>query len=567
MPENPVKLQTFNLDNRLNAIDAALDRLKEQRIIPRIWIKDWSVWASDPTEIADRLGWLNAPEEASRNEPEYTAFADKVRRDGFRQALLLGMGGSSLAPGVFGAVFKTKRGFLDLQTLDSTDPAAVLRAKASVPPKKTVFIVSSKSGTTIETLSFLKYFYNESLVTSGDRTAGARFAAITDPGTPLEKTARENGFLAVFHGNPEIGGRFSALSAFGLVPAALKGIDLKKLLKSAGWAASLCRIEDDPRRNFGAYLGTILAVLAQEGMDKITIISSPGLRRLADWLEQLIAESTGKRGLGILPVIETDAGLSGAYGPDRVFVSLELEGDDSVVHSARPLRVSGFPLITVGLKTTHELGSQFFLWEFAAAVAGFHLGINPFDQPDVEAAKKKTQEFLTIFKERGALPQEKPKLLEKGIGIFSDLTTLSLKDYLKAFLGLARPGDYFSILAFLDPTPETAASLDQIAGKLRARTRNTVTWGFGPRFLHSTGQLHKGDSGKGLYIQLTAGDAKDVPIPDSLGTNRSSLTFGVLKAAQARGDYEALKSLGRRILRLHLNTDALRGLAQVAAML
>jgi len=204
MPENPVKLQTFNLDNRLNAIDAALDRLKEQRIIPRIWIKDWSVWASDPTEIADRLGWLNAPEEASRNEPEYTAFADKVRRDGFRQALLLGMGGSSLAPGVFGAVFKTKRGFLDLQTLDSTDPAAVLRAKASVPPKKTVFIVSSKSGTTIETLSFLKYFYNESLVTSGDRTAGARFAAITDPGTPLEKTARENGFLAVFHGNPEI---------------------------------------------------------------------------------------------------------------------------------------------------------------------------------------------------------------------------------------------------------------------------------------------------------------------------------------------------------------------------
>lgn len=567
MTQDIVRLETYNLGRYGSAVESALDMLMEQRTIDRIWAKDWTVWKPEPREIADRLGWLTAPGDAENEAREFTAFTEKVRRAGFRHALLLGMGGSSLAPEVLGTTFKTKRGFLDLRILDSTDPAAVLRAKASLPLVKTLFIVSSKSGTTVETLSFLNYFFNEILETAGKRSAGSHFVAITDPGTPLEDTARHHHFRAAFKGKPEIGGRFSALSAFGLVPAVLKGIDIRELLRSAGQAAELCRISDDPCRNPGARLGTVLAVLAMNGLDKATFISSPRLRSFGVWLEQLIAESTGKDGRGILPVLETEAGLSGSYGPDRIFVSLELEGDETGKPAGQGLQESGYPLISIKIKNINELGSQFFLWEFATAVAGYHLGINPFDQPDVDAAKKKAQEFLKIYRESGALPPDKPKLMEKGIGIFSDLTALSLKDFLKVFLRQAQPGDYVSIQAFLDPGLETAFILEQLADRLRSRTRLAVTWGLGPRFLHSTGQLHKGDAGKGLFIQITADDSEDIPIPDGPGSKHAGLTFGVLKAAQARGDLEALKSLGRRVLRLHLGKDALRGFNEIAALI
>ena len=567
MTQDIIRLETYNLGRHGSAVESALDMLMEQRTIDRIWAKDWTVWKPEPREIADRLGWLTAPWDAENEAPEFTAFAEKVRHAGFRHALLLGMGGSSLAPEVLGTTFKTKRGFLDLRILDSTDPAAVLRAKASLPLEKTLFIVSSKSGTTVETLSFLNYFFNEILESAGKRSAGSHFAAITDPGTPLEDTASRHRFRAIFQGKPEIGGRFSALSAFGLVPAVLKGIDIRELLRSAGQAAELCRISDDPCRNPGARLGTVLAVLAMNGLDKATFISSPRLRSFGVWLEQLIAESTGKDGRGILPVLETEAGLSGSYGPDRIFVSLELEGDETGKPAGQGLQESGYPLISIKIKNINELGSQFFLWEFATAVAGYHLGINPFDQPDVDAAKKKAQEFLKIYRESGSLPPDKPKLMEKGIGIFSDLTALSLKDFLKVFLRQAQPGDYVSIQAFLDPGLETAFILEQLADRLRSRTRLAVTWGLGPRFLHSTGQLHKGDAGKGLFIQITADDSEDIPIPDGPGSKHAGLTFGVLKAAQARGDLEALKSLGRRVLRLHLGKDALRGFNEIAALI
>jgi len=567
MTQDIIRLETHNLNNYRSAIETALGALREQRIIDKIWAKDWTIWKADAREISDRMGWLSAPEEAAKKSAAFAVFADKARRANFRHVLLLGMGGSSLAPEVFGKTFKTKRGFLDLHILDSTDPAAVLRTKACLPLEKTLVIVSSKSGTTVETLSLFNYFFNESLQALGKRGVGSHFAAITDPGTPLEEAAHRYRFRAAFQGDPEIGGRFSALSAFGLVPAALKGIDLAKLINSAGRVAGLCRSPNDPWQNPGAYLGTILAVLAMNGRNKATFISSPQLRSFGAWLEQLIAESTGKEGRGILPVIEMESGSNGAYAPDRNFVALELEGDGPGNPALPSLRESGCPFISIKLKDIYQLGGQFFLWEFATAVAGFHLGVNPFDQPDVDAAKKKAQEFLKIYKESGALPPDKPKLMEKGIGIFSDLTALSLKNFLKVFLSQARPGDYLAIQAFLDPGPETACILEQLAGRLRARTRLAVTWGFGPRFLHSTGQLHKGDSGQGLFIQITADDSEDLPIPDGPGAEHAGLSFSVLKAAQARGDFEALKGRGRRIIRFHLGKDALRGFNEIAALI
>jgi glucose-6-phosphate isomerase len=482
-------------------------------------------------------------------------YARRIRAKGYSRALLLGMGGSSLAPLVLADVFKTRAGYLDLGVLDLTDPAAVLGRQRRLNPEKTLFIVSSKSGTTVETNSFFRYFWNWAADRLGPKKTGGHFAAITDPGTPLEEEARSLGFSAVFAGDPEIGGRFSALSPFCIVPAELKGIPVESLLETAVAMSRQCRREPDLMANPGALLGTILGVLAEKGRDKLTLLVSPRLRSFGLWLEQLIAESTGKESKGILPVDGESPGPAETYGDDRLFVRIKESGEAAGESAARHLETAGFPMISFIVPSPSHLGSQFFLWEFATAVAGYFLGVNPFDQPDVDSAKKKTQEFVRYYLEHGSFPEEKPAFRKSGLLLYSDISAHSFGGCLERFLSSAGPGDYLAIQAFLAPTGETDNALRRLRHLLRDRTRLATTVGYGPRFLHSAGQLHKGDRGNGLFIQLTADDRHDAAIPDSPGDAGSSISFGLLKAAQARGDFEALRSKGRRIIRVHLGDD------------
>jgi len=556
-------IEAANTEEYEKSIEEALAALSKEKIIPRIWEKDWTVWKNDPREIATRLGWLTSPQTMEKDLPGITRIVQELRRKRLTHALLLGMGGSSLAPLVLATVFKTAKGYLELGILDSTDPAAVLHFRNKLNPAQTLFIVSSKSGTTVETNSFFKFFWNWIAESKGQDRAGEHFMAITDSGTPLEDLAKRFRFGSVFLGDPKIGGRFSALSSFGLVPAALKGVKIKKILMAAREMADLCREQTDLRANPGAHLGAILGILAKRGRDKLTFLLSPQLQSFGLWLEQLIAESTGKEGKGILPVEGEPMGSARAYGQDRLFVYLRERGDNSNEALVERLKKAGFPVLRMTFPGIHHLGSQFFLWEFATAVAGIFFGINPFDQPNVESAKKKTREILEIYRRKGAFPAEKPAFQANGVSLFADIQAQSLGGCLKAFLDQARPGDYASIQAFLAPQRETTAALQKLRAHLRNRTRLATTVGYGPRFLHSTGQLHKGDRGNGLFIQITADDEKDAPIPDEPGSSRSTISFGVLKAAQARGDFEALKSSGRRIIRFHVKKDAKPGLEKI----
>jgi glucose-6-phosphate isomerase/transaldolase/glucose-6-phosphate isomerase len=490
-------------------------------------------------------------------------YVRRIRRKGYTQALVLGMGGSSLAPLVLADVFKTRPGYLDLGVLDLTDPAAVLAWQKRLNPAKTLFVVSSKSGTTVETNSFFRYFWNWTADRLGPKKTGDHFAAITDPATPLEEEVRRLGFSAVFVGDPEIGGRFSALSPFCLLPALLKGIRVEVLLETAILMSAQCRREPDLMANPGALLGAIIGALAGRGRDKLTLLLSPKLRSFGLWLEQLIAESTGKEGKGIVPVDGEGAGPNGIYGDDRLFVRIKEKGESSGDAVARRLEAAGSPLVSFVIPGPFDLGSQFFLWEFATAIAGIFLGINPFDQPDVDSAKKKTQEFVHFFLEHGSLPQETPRFRKSGLSLYSEASAPSFQRALERFLSLVSPGDYLAIQAFLAPTREIETLLQRLRRRLRERTRLATTVGYGPRFLHSTGQLHKGDRGNGLFIQFTADDRHDARIPDSPGESGSSITFGLLKAAQARGDFETLRARGRRIIRLHLGKDAASGLKRL----
>ncbi|MDH7512922.1 MAG: hypothetical protein QHH14_08250 [Clostridiales bacterium] len=541
----------------------ALADLSKKRVIERIWKKDWTVWKNEPEEIANRMGWLTCPQEACKALPGIGRFVQEVKRDGYTNALLLGMGGSSLAPLVLSSTFKTKPGYLDLIVLDSTVPAAVLGVRRRLNPAKTLFIVSSKSGTTVETMSLFNLFWNWTAECLGKARTGEHFIAITDEGTPLAEEARRLRFRSLFLGDPEIGGRFSALSLFGLIPGSLKGINIPLILKSAGEMAQRCRQTADLKANPGACLGAVLGVMAKKGRDKTTFFLSPRLASLGAWLEQLIAESTGKEGKGIVPVEGEPIGPSDVYGPDRFFISIRLRGDISNENALRQLKRAGFPALSLNVPSAGHLGGQFFLWEFATAVAGHILGINPFNQPDVDLTKKKTQGFLETYRKKGILPEEKLRILDDGICLFSEARVSTLAEGMKNFLGQARPGDYIGIQAFLSPEPLTTLALQKLRALLREKTRLAVTLGYGPRFLHSTGQLHKGDSGRGLFIQITSPAFEDIPIPDGPGSLRSSLSFGVLCASQARGDHEALKSAGRRIMRIELSQEVGTGLTAI----
>ena len=477
---------------------------------------------------------------------ELVAFADEIKAAGFQQVVLLGMGGSSLAPEVYMKTFgPTVDGGLPLTVLDSTNPDQVTAVTHAITDiTTTLFIVASKSGGTIEPMSAFKYFFKQ--VSEAKDTPGQNFIAITDAGSGLEKLAAEKGFRRTFLANPNVGGRYSALTHFGLVPAALIGVDLGKLLRRARSMANACR--NHAPHNPGLQLGAILGELALLGRDKLTFFTSPKIVAFGAWAEQLVAESLGKQGVGILPVVDESIAEPGFYRDDRLFVYLRMAGDNNIVHDAMVdvLEADGYPVIRIEMDELEDLGQEFFRWEMAAAAAGAVLKINPFDQPNVEQAKQMARELMAEFEQTGALPVDAPTLDYDDIDAYGPVMGETVTEALAAFLTQYRPGDYVAIMAYLPATPEIDAALNQMRLGIRDTLHAATSVGYGPRFLHSTGQLYKGDGNKGLFIQLTHTPATDVDIPGE------KYSFGTLLAAQAQGDYHALQANGRRLMRFHI---------------
>jgi transaldolase/glucose-6-phosphate isomerase len=501
-------------------VAARLDTLDEARIPKRIWARDPTVWKDDPNtpEIRDRLGWLTVGEAMAQQVKLLKTFSDETRTE-FTRVVLCGMGGSSLAPEVLWRTFGAAPGYPSLHVLDSTDPRAVRQAERGGDLAKTLFIISSKSGTTQESDSFFRYFWER----TGKR--GSQFVAITDPGTPLEKLAGERGFRRAFLNPPDIGGRYSALSFFGLVPAALIGVEVGTLLHRAHRMAEACAAWVPTLENPAAWLGAILGEGALAGRDKATFVLSPGIASFGLWAEQLIAESTGKEGKGVLPVADEPLGLPEVYGDDRIFVSLVLAGeaDPRIEPRLAELERAGHPVVHLRLDDHYDVGQEFFRWEFATAVAGAVLGINPFDQPNVAESKANTKAVLA--KRSAPSPAASAAELER-------------------FLGGIKPGDYLAIMAYLPPTPENDRRLAAIRLRLRDRLRVATTLGYGPRFLHSTGQLHKGGPPVGHFLQIVGRAPDDLPIPGE------PFCFSELEAAQAEGDLVALRGRGRPAIRI-----------------
>ena len=537
-------LQHFEEQQHLGPLASAVRRrLKEfdaGDVVARIWSHDHTVWKPDPTEITNRLGWLTLATDLRPRIAGLPAFARQVAADGFTHAVLLGMGGSSLAPEMFARTYNRAAGALELTVLDTTHPGTIARVEASLDLDHTLFIVASKSGTTLETLSHFEYF---SAKTGG---RGSSFIAITDPGTPLEELARAKRFRHVFQNPPDLGGRYSALSLFGLVPAALIGADLDDLLFSAQEMADGCKAVP-AFENPGAWLGALMGEAALAGRDKLTFVLPASVVSFGDWVEQLVAESTGKEGKGIVPVPGEDIGPPDAYGEDRLFVSL---GD---YPGLAPLRAAGHPVVTLEFGGPKTLGAEIFRFEFATAVAGHVLGINAFDQPNVEEAKQATRAILASLQKAGVpLGQGEAGVplgqgeagSPLGQGRASELEEPDPGDAAGELQGVA-PGDYIAIQAYLDRTPETAAALQLDRLALRDGHRAATTVGFGPRFLHSTGQLHKGGPPTGVFLQVTdEGRDVDLPIPGQ------PFTFGTLIDAQALGDLQALRARRRRVVRV-----------------
>lgn len=519
----------------------ALADVRDRNIVGRIWEHDHTVWKSNPKEITNRLGWLNGPEEMLESSARINAFASDIASDGITNFVLLGMGGSSLAPEVFAKTFLSDSDNVNgrhLVIIDGTDPDFISQRTAHLDLQTTLFVVATKSGGTVETLSAFKYFFNRVSETVGPDRAGSYFVAITDPGSGLLDLADRYSFRETFVNDPNIGGRYSVISHFGLVPAALIGVDIDRLLERAASAAanaagSNCPVEGD---NHAAVVGATIGELAKAGRDKLTFVISEEISSFGDWVEQLIAESTGKEGLGILPVVGETLADPAEYGPDRVFVGLTLPNDPSFDTLFDQLAKAGHPVIEFALNDKYDLGAQFFLWEMATAVASSRLSINPFDQPNVEAAKILAKKMVAKYLETAQLPTGQLQPMEG--------------ETLDSFLAPLKPGDYISIHAYVAPTPEVDRALANLQTALRRRHRCATTIGYGPRFLHSTGQLHKGDSGNGFFIQLVSEPEHDLPIPDKAGEDRSSMTFGVLKAAQAAGDARALANADRKVIRL-----------------
>lgn len=541
-----------HLGSFAEAVETALAKMTSDKVVSRIWAHDHTVWRPDPADISNRLAWLDAPERTLAGLEDVRGFVDRVREDGYTHALLLGMGGSSLAPEVLSKSFGAAEGYLDLAVLDSTDPGAVLAHAARLDPVRTLFVVSSKSGTTVEPLSFFKYFYGRVEAAVGAEGAGDHFVAITDPGSMLASMAEDLRFRRTFLNDPNIGGRYSALSYFGMVPAAIIGADPQLLLDRAMTMACECGGGGCPERddNAGAGLGAVMGALASAGVDKLTLLLSPKIDSFGDWVEQLVAESTGKDGRGILPVVRERPGDPEDYGRDRFFVHIRMQDDDTHDETAETMRRAGFPVVVLSMNDTYDLGGQFFLWEMATAVAGHILDVQPFDQPDVEAAKVLAREMVASYKERGELKDD--ERAQWG------------PESLRQFLSAGREGDYVAIQAYLPPSTSADDALNILRARLRNKYKMATTVGYGPRFLHSTGQLHKGDAGRGLFVQLTGENAADAPIPDEAGSGKSSISFGLLETSQAIGDRKALSQAGRRVIRFHLGTDAAEDIKRLA---
>jgi transaldolase/glucose-6-phosphate isomerase len=562
-----IKRQSLALGTYGEAVETAIKQLNGEHFNARIWAHDGSLWKDHgPTiaKIENRLGWLDVLKTIDR--PRLQALQDSARNGEFDHVVLLGMGGSSLAPEVIYQTFGKQAGFPAFLMLDSTDPAAIHNIESAINLQRTLFLVSSKSGGTIETHSFYEYFYQQ----TGKN--GAQFIAITDPGSELEALAREKGFRDVFLNPADIGGRYSALSYFGMAPAALTGVDMDAMWAEAERMITACGSPIPTLLHPGIWLGAIIGALAKQGRDKVSVFSTRSLASYGNWVEQLIAESTGKEGTGALPVVGGTVGNPHDYGSDGLLIYLRVEGDEDCEEMdsrIRALREAGQPRVTLYLPDKNALAGEFFRWEYATAVAGRVLEINPFDEPNVTESKHNTSRRLDYFREHGQLPSAEPAFRSGSVSLYADeqmlrqLSELSVQhsysgddllSLVAAQINSSRHGDYFALLAYLPPTPEVSAALEDLRRRLRHATKRAVTAGFGPRYLHSTGQLHKGGPNNGIFFQITCDDPRDIPIPGE------PYSFSVLKAAQAAGDLEALRNKDRRALRLHISGDLVEGL-------
>lgn len=550
-------------------VEERLHLLDKQRFPERLWAKDASLWKSDPEiqkQIKNRLGWLTVTGAMMESAEELMDFAMSVKDSGFTHVMLLGMGGSSLCPEVCRKTFGVAAGYPDLKVLDSTDPATILKVEGSVNLKTTLFILASKSGTTIEVLSLYRYFSGR-LQAKMEGPIGEQFIAITDPGTPLEKLAREEQFRRIFLNPPDIGGRYSALSYFGLVPATIIGIDLKGFLDRAEEMVSVSLSSIPVRDNPGIRLGAILGELGGQGRDKVTFLCSPAIGSFGCWLEQLLAESTGKEGKGLVPIEGEEIGKPDVYGNDRLFIYLKIDSsqDKKLDQQVRALQEAGHPVVKIHLRDTLDLAGEFFRWEAATATAGAILGINPFDEPNVTESKEETKEILREFQMTGQLPLRSPVLEDNSIRIYA-YSKAGIKgspgDFLHLFMDQSKSHDYIAIMAYLERSDLHDLLLQRFRIIIRDRYHIATTLGYGPRFLHSTGQLHKGGPNKGLFIQITVKERKELSIPGE------SYGFSLLKQAQALGDYISLTNRGCRIIEIRLGPDPeadLRSLVDIIA--
>ncbi|HZI18441.1 MAG TPA: bifunctional transaldolase/phosoglucose isomerase [Pyrinomonadaceae bacterium] len=560
-----VERLTASLGTHTESVGAALREAEAGDVMRRLWRKDASLWKEDEEHgriISNSLGWLTVVDEMVGVEDDLMTFAGRVRERGLTHVMLCGMGGSSLAPEVLRRTFGRQEGFPELVVLDSTDPDTVAELRDDIDPAKCLFVIASKSGTTTEPLSFYRYWYAE--VGKLRENPGENFVAVTDPGTRMEADARRDGFKRIFLNPSDIGGRYSALSYFGMVPAALMGLDVSKLLDRAERVVHACSQVVPVADNPGARLGAIVGECARAGRDKLTIVADRRIESFGLWVEQLIAESTGKEGKGVVPVAGEPLGAPGLYGDDRLFVSISVGPPDAdTAAKLRALEEAGHPVVYRTLNDAYDLAEEFFLWEIATAFAGWRLGINPFDQPNVQESKDATRELLDKFKLRGRLEEQSELVSDGTLTLYADdrtraaLPSGSVYFALKAHLSQAGPGDYIALLDYVEETKKHEELIQKIRTHLRDATRCATTTGYGPRFLHSTGQLHKGGPPSGVFLQLTAQDSRDVEIPGE------PYTFGTLKQAQALGDFRSLSTRGRRALRVDLGGDVAAGLRRL----
>ena len=563
------RLKTSLPESLASSVKSTIADWQSKGKVKKLWDRDASLWTGD--DESKWLGWLDIVDEQKAQHEQLDKLAKEVRARGFEHILLLGMGGSSLCPEVLRMTFGRIPHFPTLHVLDSTDPAQVKAFEHQIDIPKTLFIVSSKSGSTLEPNIFKQYFYERTKQVVGSDKVGSHFIAITDPGSKMQQVAEHDKFLHIFFGRPSIGGRYSALSNFGMVPAAAMGLDTKKFLDRADEMVRASGPDASVEENSAVVLGIILGNAASAGRDKVTIITSHGIADLGAWLEQLLAESTGKVGKGIIPVDREHLSSPDVYGNDRVFAYLRLENVTDAEQDAKvsALEKAGYPVVRIVMSDIYDLGAEFFRWEIATAVAGSIIGINAFNQPDVEASKVATRALTTEYETKGSLPAEKPILEDSGVQLFTDEKNAAelakaagektLGGYLKAHLSRIHAGDYFAVLGYIQMNAEHAQSLQAVRHAVRDKKHVATCLGFGPRFLHSTGQAYKGGPNSGVFLQITCDDAVELPVPGQ------KYTFGVVKAAQARGDFQVLAERGRRALRLHLGKDLKHGLAVLQA--